>query len=264
MTQQPAFYIPHGGGPCFFMDDPHDVWTNMGNFLHKLPQSLPCLPSAIIIISGHWENAPIRIQNAAHPSLYYDYYDFPEHTYQLKYPANGHPQLAQKIKNLFDIHGIKAEFEHERGWDHGVFIPLKVIFPNADIPIVQISLHPSLDPQLHIKIGLNLSYLRKKNILILGSGMSYHNLPYLFSGQETKEAFAFHHWLASTLTNPDIAERNQALIDWENAPGARSSHPRAEHLLPLMVIAGAADQDIGHCIYKDIILQKPITGYRFG
>lgn len=264
MKRQPTFYIPHGGGPCFFMDDPHNIWTNMGNFLNKLPQTLPQLPSSIVVISGHWENTPIKIHAAAKPSLYYDYYGFPDHTYELTYPASGNPELAKEIQTLFQSQNIETEFEYQRGWDHGLFIPLKVMFPDANIPIVQVSLHHSLDPQTHIEMGKILSPLRDENILILGSGMSYHNLPYLFSGKESPNASSFHDWLTEAVTKPVIAERNQLLSDWLNAPGARSNHPREEHLLPLMVAAGAGDQDIGQCIYKDTILNKPITGYRFG
>ncbi|EUK17618.1 DODA-type extradiol aromatic ring-opening family dioxygenase [Commensalibacter papalotli (ex Servin-Garciduenas et al. 2014)] len=264
MKRQPIFYIPHGGGPCFFMDDPHNVWTNMGNFLNKIPYSLPQTPDSIVIISGHWENMPIKIHAADKPSLFYDYYDFPPHTYELTYPASGNPQLAEKIQQLFQSQHIQAELEYERGWDHGVFIPLKVIFPDANIPIVQVSLHHSLDPQTHMKMGDILSPLRNENILIIGSGMSYHNLPYLFSGKETAYADQFHDWLTDTVTNPDISQRNQGLTNWLQAPGARSNHPREEHLLPLMVVAGAAGKDQGICILKDRIINKPIAGFQFG
>lgn len=264
MKRQPTFYIPHGGGPCFFMDDPHDVWTNMGNFLNKIPYSLPQIPDSIVVISGHWENTPIKIHAAEKPSLYYDYYDFPPHTYELTYPASGNQQLAEKIQKLFQSQNMQAELEYERGWDHGVFIPLKVMFPEANIPIVQVSLHHSLDPQIHLQMGEILSPLRNENILIIGSGMSYHNLPYLFSGKETAFADQFHDWLTDIVTNPDISQRNQSLANWLQAQGARSNHPREEHLLPLMVVAGAAGQDQSICIFKDRIINKPIAGFQFG
>lgn len=264
MTRQPVCYIPHGGGPCFFMEDPYHLWTNMGDFLHKFPQTLPQLPDTILVISAHWESSPVKIHHHPNPSLLYDYYDFPEHTYHLHYPAPGNPKLAKHIHELLTKHQIQSEFEEKRGWDHSVFIPLKVMFPNADIPVVELSLHKNLNSEYHLNIGQALSPLRDQNILMLGSGMSYHNLPSLFSGQGNPEAHAFDKWLDHTLTQLSPENRNRLLIGWENVPSALSAHPRAEHLLPLMVIAGAAKQDIGTCIFKDSILHKPISAYQFG
>lgn len=264
MVRQPTFYIPHGGGPCFFMDDPHNLWTQTGNFLHQFSRFLPCQPTAIIIISSHWENDPILINNHPQPPLYYDYYDFPEHTYYLEYSAPGEPILAKKLLDALISQQIPAQFNHERGWDHGVFIPLKLMFPEANIPIVELSLHANLDPHYHLQIGQALAPLRNKNILIIGSGMSYHNLPYLFSGQEKKEALLFDQWLTTTITQHIATERINYLSDWLNAPGALSSHPRSEHLLPLFVVTGAAKHDQGHCIFKDYILNKPFSAFQLG
>lgn len=261
---QPTYYIPHGGGPCFFMEDPHDIWTQTGNFLYEFSNLLPQRPKAILVISSHWENTPLLINSHPHPSLYYDYYDFPEHTYHLKYAAPGDPLLANKIQNLLAMQHIPAYLETKRGWDHGVFVPLKLIFPNADVPVVELSLHANLDPDYHLYIGQALTSLRNENILILGSGMSYHNLPALFSGEGRKEAFAFDQWLTTTITHSVAIERNKLLSQWLKAPGARSSHPRPEHLLPLFVAAGAANNERGYCIFKDHCLQKPLSAFQFG
>ncbi|AYN87361.1 DODA-type extradiol aromatic ring-opening family dioxygenase [Commensalibacter melissae] len=262
--RQPVCYLPHGGGPCFFMDDPYNIWTNMGDFLHKFPKTLPKKPDAIVVIAAHWESDPIKIHHHPNPSLYYDYYDFPEHTYQLQYPASGYPLLAEQIHTLLTEQHIQSEFEEKRGWDHSVFIPLKVMFPDADIPIVEISLHNNLDPAYHFNIGRALYPLRNKNILIMGSGMSYHNLPFLFSGQGTREAYAFDNWLTDVISLPACDDRDRLLIEWEKTADAHSAHPRTEHLLPLMAVSGAARQDHGKCIFKDIILHKPISAYQFG
>lgn len=264
MTRQPTYYIPHGGGPCFFMDDPYHLWTHTGNFLHHFPRLLTKPPKAILMISSHWESDPVSINHQSHPALYYDYYDFPEPTYHLDYPASGDPILAERIKQLLSVRKIHARLEANRGWDHGVFIPLKLMFPKADFPVVELSLHSGLDPSHHLQIGKALSTLRDENILILGSGMSYHNLPALFSGTEQDKAMAFNQWLITTVTDPMPSKRNQRLACWTQAPGAISSHPRPEHLLPLLVVAGAADTDQGHCIFKGRILNKPINAFQFG
>ncbi len=138
---QPSLYIPHGGGPCFFMPDPRGTWTQMEAYLRGLAASLPARPRAILIVSGHWETrGGFGFTGAAHPGLIYDYYGFPPETYTLTYPVPGAPWLAQRGVDLLAAAGIPAAIDPARGLDHGVFVPMKVAFPDADIPIVQMSL----------------------------------------------------------------------------------------------------------------------------
>ena len=128
----PSLYVPHGGGPCFFMDDPERHWFHMGQFLRELPASLPEVPRAILIVSGHWETRGFAVTAAERPTLIFDYYGFPPHTYQLRYDAPGYPVLAARVQQLLSAAGFEAGLDPARGLDHGVFIPLKVTYPEAD------------------------------------------------------------------------------------------------------------------------------------
>lgn len=258
----PVYYIPHGGGPCFFMDwSPSDVWLRMGDFLRTLADDVGSRPQAIVVVSGHWEKPAFTINTAAKPGLLYDYYGFPEHTYQLTYPVAGQPGLATKMADLLQAAGLPADTDAERGLDHGVFIPFKLIYPQADIPIVQLSLLHGLDPALHLRAGQALASLRDQGVLIVGSGMSYHNL-HGFGPAYREASQQFDHWLTQTV-NAETAVRNQRLIDWQQAPAALTAHPRAEHLLPLMVAAGAAGSDKGSKIFEDGIPDVTVSAFRF-
>jgi aromatic ring-opening dioxygenase catalytic subunit (LigB family) len=266
--RQPTLFIPHGGGPCFFMETPPgwppDLWDRMAAYLRGIPAALPARPRAILVVSGHWEEARPTVNVAARPTLLYDYYGFPEHTYHLTYPVPGAPDLAAEVRGLLARAGIASGEEEARGLDHGVFIPLKVAFPEADIPVLQLSLQRGLDPATHLAIGRALAPLRDQGVLIIGSGMSYHNLRNLFSGRGNEDSERFDAWLAATVTDPDPARRDAGLIGWERAPAARACHPEAEHLLPLMVAAGAAGTDAGRHSYSDHILGKAVSGFQFG
>jgi aromatic ring-opening dioxygenase catalytic subunit (LigB family) len=263
----PTVYIPHGGGPCFFMDwtmGPADTWEKMKHWLMQLGDVIKPEPEAIIVISAHWEAQPVAIINNSQPPLIYDYYGFPEHTYQLKYPAPGLPSLAEKIQALFSATGINSTMDSKRGNDHGVFIPLLIIYPDAHIPIVQISLNVSLDPAAHILMGRALEPLRSEGVLIIGSGMSYHNMNKLMRrDKKNLESDRFDAWLTETclLTS---AEREKQLCQWSKAPAARDAHPREEHLLPLMVVAGAAGADRGVKTYTDRVMGATVSAYQFG
>ncbi|RKF19404.1 dioxygenase [Altericroceibacterium spongiae] len=259
--QQPSVFIPHGGGPCFFMDDPQDVWGGMAAFLRALPESLPEKPRAMLIVSGHWETDGFALTGAAQPSLIYDYYNFPAHTYRLRYDAPGAPELAAQAATLLRDAGLAALVDPERGLDHGVFVPLKVALPDADIPVVEMSVERNLDPALHIAAGRALSVLREDGVLILGSGMSFHNMRGYGDPRFTQPSEAFDSWLTAALARPG-PERAEALASWEDAPAARLSHPRAEHLLPLMVAAGAAE-GAGQRVYSQEVLNTRISGFRF-
>ena len=176
MIRQPTFFIPHGGGPCFFMDDPGGVWTGMEAFLRSLPERLPERPAAILVVSGHWETDGFAFTGAEKPGLIYDYYGFPPHTYQLRFDAPGAPDLAREAASLLEEAGLKARVDAERGLDHGVFVPLKVAFPDADVPVVEMSVDCNLDPALHLAPGRGLAPLRGRGVGIVASGMSFHNM----------------------------------------------------------------------------------------
>jgi len=257
----PTFFIPHGGGPCFFMDDPQGIWTDMAAFLRGLPATLPETPKAILLVSGHWELQGFGFTSAARPPLVFDYYNFPPHTYQLRYDAPGDPSLADRAARLLGGAGFTAGPDPERGWDHGVFIPLKVAFPDEDVPVVEMSLHHSLDPQLHLAAGAALAPLRDEGVLIVGSGMSFHNLRAYRNPAALEPSQQFDTWLTDAVEQPP-AERAARLTQWAQAPAARVSHPREEHLIPLMVAAGAADGR-GERVFNGEVLNTIVSGYRF-
>lgn len=268
-TRLPSLYIPHGGGPCFFMDPmpgfPPDLWDGMASFLRNIPIQIGAHPHAILVISAHWECQQPTLLTAEKHTLLYDYYGFPEHTYQLTYPAQGSSAVAQRCQALLEQAGMQTAREQQRGIDHGVFIPFKLIYPDADIPIVQLSLCAGLDPAQHLAIGRALSPLRDEGVLIVGSGLSYHNLHEFFAPNPAANAASaqFDAWLALAMSAP-AAQRTQLLSEWHSAPGAHQCHPRSEHLIPLMVAAGAAQDDAGHLSYRQQLLGKTVSAYQFG
>ncbi|MBV1698559.1 MAG: dioxygenase [Hyphomicrobiales bacterium] len=270
MSRLPTLFIPHGGGPCFFMDwDPPDTWHRMADFLRHLPDQIGVRPKALVVISGHWEEDVVTIQNNPVPPLLYDYYGFPPSTYEIKFPAPGAPDVAARIAELLGAAGIAHKFDTARGFDHGVFIPLKVAFPKADIPIVQVSLLASMDPAAHVRIGQALAPLRDENILIVGSGMTYHNLRTLMANRRGRNGTdagsqRFDDWLDNVLTKTGPAERIAALSAWSEAPSAREAHPREEHLLPLHVAVGAAGSDPGRRMLKDVVMGAVESSFQFG
>ncbi len=234
-------YIPHGGGPLPLLDDKGH--QELLNFLYSLSSRFLSKPAAILLISAHWEQSVATITSGESPGLIYDYYGFPDAAYRIEYPAAGEPQLALHIANLLQKHGIPAVLDAKRGFDHGLFVPLKILFPNADIPCLQLSLINDLNPQTHIKIGNALGDLSKQNVLILGSGFSFHNMAAFFAddnGTAVLKNNEFQQWLIDTCCDPDLStqQRESRLIDWQHAPYATYCHPRAEHLLPLHVCFG--------------------------
>ena len=243
---------------------PPDTWHGMAKFLQQVASTLPTKPKAIVIISGHWEEAEVTINAAAHPSLLYDYYGFPKETYELKYDAPGSPELAEQVHELLAQAGIPSRFDKQRGLDHGVFVPLKLVYPAADIPIVQVSLVRGLDPAQHIELGRALAPLRKQGVLIVGSGMSYHNLGKFGDPSALKGSVEFDDWLDDSIRESDVERRNQRLIEWEKAPSARAAHPTEEHLIPLMVAAGAGGTDEGKRIYSEPVAGSAISAFQFG
>ncbi|MGA2888929.1 MAG: class III extradiol ring-cleavage dioxygenase [Terracidiphilus sp.] len=263
--RQPAVFLPHGGGPCFFMDwtwGPADTWKATERFLQGLAATLPEAPKAMVVVSGHWEEPAFTASATVHPSLIFDYSGFPEHTYRLTWPAPGEPKLAQRVATLLSDAGLPAAVNANRGFDHGVFVPLKVAFPEAKIPVVTLSLAASLDPALHLATGQALTPLREENVLIVGSGMSFHNLRGYLQPQTLERARAFDSWLTNAVASPE-PERASLLKEWRNAPFAAYAHPREEHLIPLMVAAGAGGDAPGRRIFGDEPMGAAISAYRF-
>jgi aromatic ring-opening dioxygenase catalytic subunit (LigB family) len=245
---------------------PPGHWDRMAAYLRGIAATLPARPEAVVVVSAHWEAPRPTVGVAARHTLLYDYYGFPEHTYRLEYPVAGAPDLAAELARRLALAGFAAETDDRRGIDHGVFIPFMLIFPDADVPVVPLSLHEGLDPVEHFAIGAAIADLRDKGVLIVGSGMSYHNLRRLFRSDEHADAAAraFDGWLAQAVAPPDAQTRQDALARWQQAPGALECHPRAEHLLPLMVAAGAGRADGGWRPYAETMLGKPVCAVQFG
>jgi len=257
-----VLFLPHGGGPLpLFGDKGH---LEMISFLQKITASIPT-PSAILMISAHWEEQEVTITSANNPELLYDYTGFPSETYEITYPAPGDPGLAKKIQNLLKDNGINAHLDDQRGFDHGMFVPLKLMYPEAQIPCIQISLVKGLDATTHIKMGQALSSLNQENLLVVGSGLSFHNMqafmtPSADSADRQNEAF--ESWLIDTCTNSLLAEteRNKRLINWSEAPSARYCHPREEHLIPLHICYGMA-QSVAKLVFEGKVMGKKTSAY---
>jgi len=269
MTTLPTLYIPHGGGPCFFMEMPPgvpaDTWHGMAAYLRGISENVGVKPKGVLVISAHWELEQATVTSAALPGLLFDYYGFPEHTYQLTYPAPGSPELAARVRALLHAVDIPNAADDRRDFDHGVFVPFKLIYPAADIPVVQLSLLRNLDARAHLELGRALARLRTEGVLIVGSGMSYHNLREFFNpiDEAITASENFDRWLTATVTG-EIGVRTRLLTEWRAAPGAFVCHPRAEHLIPLMVVAGAAMEDVGRCVFKGRVFGKWVSGFQFG
>jgi len=259
--QASVLYIPHGGGPLPLLGDKNH--QEMVSFLKELAPALG-KPSAILVISAHWEEGQASITSGITPPLIYDYYGFPDEAYRIQYPAPGAPRLADKIYTLLQKNGFAARLDSKRGFDHGLFVPLKIMFPDAAVPCVQLSLLNTLDPASHIAIGKALSNLRQENVLIVGSGFSFHNLGAFFpitdSGDAKNEAF--EAWLIDTCTNKNFSteERERRLINWSHAPFARYCHPREEHLLPLHVCMGISTSP-AKLVFEGRIIGKKASAF---
>lgn len=267
-ARMPAVYLPHGGGPWPFVNvgfgDPAEL-SALATYLRSL-QSLPTeRPRAVLMVSAHWEESVPTVMTAERPPMLYDYYGFPAESYRITWPAPGKPELAARVQALLGARGIASGASSERGYDHGAFVPLKLTWPEADMPTVQLSLKEGLDPAEHLAIGRALAPLRDEGVFILGSGMSYHNLR-AFRGQRGEIAAAsgaFDRWLTDAVTQAP-AERDRRLTQWESAPAARNAHPREEHLIPLMVIAGAAGDDRGRAAWQGDLMGAKLSAYHFG
>jgi len=260
----PTFFLSHGGGPWPWVPGMRQMFAKTERELKALPDRLATRPRAMLFISGHWEAAGFSVSSGLRPPMEYDYFGFPPDTYKVQYPAPGAPELADRVSDLLQSAGIASSKNDRRGFDHGVFVPAALMYPKADIPIVMLSLKSGYDPLQHLQAGRALAPLREEGVLIVGSGLTYHNMGGFGKRSSTQPATAFEAELNDIISDTDIAQRDRRLIDWEHAPAARQAHPREDHLVPLMVVAGAAGNDLGVRVFEDHALEVPMASYQFG
>lgn len=232
-TRQPVLFLSHGS-PMTALggDELSSVWA-------KLAERLP-KPDAILMISAHWNTRAPVLTSSAHPETIHDFGGFPAELYRLRYPAPGAPDSAQRIAQLLSTSGFAVGLDETRGLDHGAWVPLRILFPETNVPVIQLSVQPQLDARHHYAMGQALAALSDENVLIVGSGHMTHNLrDFLYppTGERPASATrAFYEWAHGCILN----QRDDDLLDWEKAPGARYAHPTPEHFLPLFVALGAA------------------------
>jgi len=244
MSQMPTIFVSHGS-PTLILED-----VPARRFLASLSQQVP-RPKAIVSVSAHWDTEHPAVSVVRKPETIHDFYGFPEALYRLHYDAPGAPELAERVAKL-----TGAGHDHHRGLDHGAWVPAMLGWPEADIPIFQLSVQPHLDPAHHIALGRKLSALREEGILVMGSGSATHNLRALVRGGGESEpepwASEFDDWLAETLEKGDA----EALADYRTqAPNADIAHPTDEHFLPLHVAFGAAGEGArGRALHRSFTL----------
>ncbi len=264
MTRMPTYFISHGGGPWPWLPNMRAMLKNLEASLAHMPQELPERPQAILMISGHWETEAFSVMTSPRPGMVYDYYGFPPETYKITYPAPGAPEIALRAANLIQAAGLPVKLDPDYGFDHGTFAPAVVMYPKADVPIFQVSMQHGYAPAAHFALGRALAPLRDEGVLIVGSGLSYHNLR-LFGPGAKVPSEAFDAWLAQVMALP-AKERTAALMNWEQAPYARTCHAQEDHLVPLFSALGAAEADKATMVYHDTNLFGGVTAssYRFG
>ena len=228
----PVLYLSHGAPPLA----DHPTWPKqLASWSRDLPR-----PKAILIVSAHWESAPLTIGATKPVPLVYDFYGFPERYYRVRYPAPGAPELAQRVRELLSGGKIPVRDEPGRGLDHGAYVPLVEMYPDADIPVLQISM-PSLEPQVLLEVGRRLAPLRDEGVLIIGSGFMTHNLRLARFG--FGESLPPPSWSTEfdAWANESVGQREiDQLLDFEHrAPAAHLAHPTTDHFVPLFVALGA-------------------------
>lgn len=242
-----------------------NTYDDLAAALADMPRQIARKPAAILMVSAHWEATRFTVQSSAKPTMLYDYGGFPAHTYEIRYEAPGSPELAQRVHQLVAAAGLPAQFDPDRGYDHGTFSPMAVIYPEAEVPVIQLSLRRGLDPAEHIAVGRAIAPLRDENVLIIGSGLSYHNLRN-FGPSAHGVSKAFDEWLNHVAVGSTGMKRSIELEHWAGAPAARIGHPREEHLIPLMVAVGAAEGEKGHRVYHETTFRGGlvVSSFRFG
>lgn len=218
-------------------------WSQLESSLAGIPGEVGARPRAVLVVTAHWEASGFTFQTNPAPPMLYDYGGFPPETYEIEYPAPGAPEVAESAIALLEQAGLPFARDPERGFDHGTFVPLYVMYPDADVPVVQMSIDRGFDPGLHLDAGRALAPLREQGILIVGSGLpSFHDLSAM--GPASQESSrAFDAWLAETMLEHIGERRSQRLLHWADAPAARRAHPREDHFIPLLVAVGAAEED---------------------
>lgn len=261
----PTYFISHGGGPWVWMPEMKRIYENLEKSLRKIPREIGATPKAILAVSGHWEENEFSVMTGSNPPMVYDYSGFPEHTYRIKYDAPGSPEIAARVQSLLKNAGFDVRADDSRGFDHGVFVPLAVSYPEANVPLIQLSIRKDYDPETHLAVGRALAPLRKEGVLIIGSGLSYHNLRQ-FGPQAALPSAEFDAWLTETVCNLNSEARSEKLRNWSEAPSARAAHPREDHLIPLMVAVGAAEGEKGVRVYHEdsFFGGIAVSSYRFG
>ncbi len=262
----PVVYAPHGGGPWPFVElgfGTKGELEELRRYLASLASRTAESPRALLVVSAHWEERQPTLMTSAAPPMLYDYFGFPPASYAIRWPAPGAPWLAPRVEELMQNAGFTTARDPERGFDHGTFVPLKVAFPEANVPVLQLSLVAGLRAGDHLALGRALEPLRDEGVLIVGSGMSFHNMRAFFQRGAEPAAEAFDAWLRDAVARPR-AERDALLERWEQAPHARLVHPREEHLIPLMVVAGAAGNDRGTVPYNGTFAGLRLSAVHFG
>jgi len=263
-TRMPTYFISHGGGPWPWVETMRQEFAPLEVSLAAMPAELPERPKAVLVISGHWEADDFRVMTAPRPPMIYDYSNFPPHTYDVVYPAPGAPDVARRAQELITAAGLPATADGAQGFDHGTFVPLFVMYPDASVPVFQVSMQHGYDPAAHFALGRALAPLRDEGVLIVGSGLSYHNLR-MFGPDAKVPSAGFDRWLTEVLDQPGPA-RTQALLNWEAAPHARVCHKDEDHLVPLFAALGAAEQDRAVMTYHQEGIFGGVTAssWRFG
>lgn len=261
--KQPVVFVSHGGGPWNFIPQMQSEYPKTRQWLGQYFSNLPEKPKAILSITAHWEEQAFTVSAAAQPQMIYDYGGFPDYTYQVQYPAFGDPILAKQVLQLLERARLPSEIHPDRGFDHGTFVPLCLMFPKADVPVVSLSIHSSYDPLLHFQLGQAIQPLREQGVLIMGSGLSYHNMRGFGTDQGLKASIQFGQWLNDVVTEKNILDRKNKILNWESAPAARAAHPYEDHLVPLMSVIGAAGDDVGHIAYVDRVMNVDMASYFF-
>jgi aromatic ring-opening dioxygenase catalytic subunit (LigB family) len=263
----PTYFLSHGGGPWPWLKaERGSVYDQLEASLHEVRRELGQAPRAVLMISGHWVADRFLLSSAARPPMEYDYSGFPEHTYRIHYDAPGAPALAETVRAMLERGGVAADLDPQRGFDHGTFSLMYTMYPEANLPLVQLSLRADYDHAEHINVGELIAPLRDEGVLIIGSGFSYHDTRGMRSGAGAEASAAFDRWLNDTLVTSSPDERRRQLLGWSAAPAARAAHPAEDHLIPLMVAVGAAGDDVGERIYHETNFMGAITvsSYRFG
>ncbi|PRP86222.1 putative aromatic ring-opening dioxygenase LigB subunit [Planoprotostelium fungivorum] len=236
ISRAPAMFVQHGGGPMPLLNDPHHemlIRYMKGRGAQILAENRP---KAIVLVTAHWETDHPSISSGPSHPLYYDYYGFPPESYAIKYPAPGSPQVAKRVQDLLTQNGFKVTMDEKRGWDHGVFVPMVMLRPQADIPIVQLSVLNSQDANEHLRYGQVLSSLRDEGVAVIGSGMTFHNMRTMmsrFSGQGSSKSNvndSFEKNLSEAFQTPSSTDRIEKMKKWE---------AWTEHFMPALVVAGA-------------------------